>query len=63
MTDNACCIEPTFTLNGTPILQNSMPSLPAFADAVEGSECAAVTHLALLGVKIQETAFWVKKQP
>lgn len=38
-----------------------MPSLPAFADAVEGSECAADTHLALLGVKRQETAFWVKK--
>ena len=29
--------------------------------AAEGRRCVAVTHLALLGVKVQEPAFWVFK--
>ena len=42
----------------------SLDVRPPFA--VEGRRAVEVTHLALLGVKIAETAFWVyssKKQP
>ena len=54
--------EPTFTFMG---FQNRSSDVrPPFA--VEGRRAVEVTHLALLGVKIAETAFWVyckEKQP
>ena len=47
--------EPTFSLNGILISRLLMPGLRLQWKAEIG---AAVTHLALLGVKIWETALW-----
>ena len=51
----SCYFEPTFTLNGIPISRRWMSGLRLQWKAETG---AAVTHLALLGVKIWETALW-----
>ena len=63
MYDNSCCFEPTDTLNGSPILPGSCQA-PTSSEGLEGKVkvLVAVTHLALLGVKRQEPAFWGKKQ-
>ncbi len=58
MHDNSCDFEPTFTLKGIPILPIGCQALIASG---EGRREVAVTHLALLGVKKQEPAFWVKE--
>jgi len=50
--------EPTFTLNGIPILPCSCQASTRKRIAGEGKNVVAVTHLALLGVKKQEAAFW-----
>ena len=55
MFDNSCCFEPTFTLNGIPILARRCQAIIAQWKA---EALFAVTHLALLGVKKQEAAFW-----
>ena len=55
MCDNSCCFEPTFTLNGIPILPSGCQALIAQGKA---EALVAVTHLASLGVKRQEPAFW-----
>ena len=51
--------EPTDTLNGIPILPCGCQALTS-REGLEGKAeaLAAVTHLALLGVKRQEPAFW-----
>ena len=55
MFDTPYYFEPTFTFMGFQDL--SLDVRPPFA--VEGRRAVEVTHLALLGVKIAETAFWV----
>ena len=50
--------EPTFTLNGIPILPCGCQASTHMRIAGEGKSMVAVTHLALLGVKRQEPAFW-----
>ena len=50
--------EPTFTLNGIPILPSGCQALTRKRIGREGKKLVAVTHLALLGVKKQEAAFW-----
>lgn len=65
MCDNSCYFEPTDTLNGILILPYRCQASGFRPYAVEGRSMVAVTHLALLGVKIQDSAFWAiqkKKQ-
>ena len=50
--------EPTFTLNGIPTLSCGCQASTRKRIAGEGKSMIAVTHLALLGVKRQEPAFW-----
>lgn len=57
MFDNSCHFEPTFFLRDSNI-SVLMPSL----QRVDGRDSGEVAHLALLGLKIQEPAFWVYKQ-
>ena len=59
MYDNSCYFEPTFTLNGIPILARRCQAIIAQWKA---EALFAVTHLALLGVKRQEPAFRVTKE-
>ena len=59
MFDNSCCFEPTFTLNGIPILARRCQAIIAQWKA---EALLAVTHLASLGVKRQEPAFRVQKK-
>ena len=54
MYDLTCCFEPTFTFMG--FLHCLLDVRPPIA--VEGRRQIAVTHLALLGVKISGPAFW-----
>ena len=55
----SCYFEPTDTLNGIPTLSYRCQASSLFGHcAVEDRSMVAVTHLALLGVKIQDTAFW-----
>lgn len=51
--------EPTFSLNGIPILLIGCQALTRKRIGREGKRLVAVTHLALLGVKKQDAAFWV----
>ena len=63
MCDTPVIFEPTFTLNGIPILPDRMSGRHY---AAEDRRTVAVTHLAMLGVKKQEAAFWGyerKEQP
>lgn len=53
--DTPVNFEPTFTFMG--FLYRADDVRPPFA--VEDRFCVAVAHLALLGVKRQETALWV----
>ncbi len=59
--------EPTFTLNGIPTLPCGCQASTRKRIAGEGKSMVAVTHLALLGVRRQEPAFWditeEKEQP
>ena len=55
MCDIPYYFEPTFTFMGFQYLSPDVR--PPFA--VEDRKAVEVTHLALLGVKIAETAFWV----
>ena len=50
--------EPTFTLNGIPILPSGCQAPLRKKLSGEGKSEVAVTHLASLGVKRQEPAFW-----
>ncbi len=50
--------EPTFTLNGIPISPGGCQAPLRKKLSGEGKSMVAVTHLALLGVKRQEPAFW-----
>ena len=59
MCDNSCYFEPTFTLNGILILEHRCQ---AFIAQRKAEVLPAVAHLALLGVKIQEPAFWVTNE-
>ena len=59
MCDNSCHFEPTFTLNGILILEHRCQ---AFIAQSKAEVLPAVAHLALLGVKIQEPAFWVTNE-
>ena len=52
--------EPTDTLNGIPILSYSCQASTRKRIAGEGKSMIAVAHLAWLGVKRQEPAFWGK---
>ena len=54
----SCYFEPTFTLNGIPISPSGCQAPLRKKQTGEGKRLVAVTHLALLGVKIQEPAFW-----
>lgn len=58
MHDKSCYFEPTDTLNGILILPYRCQASGFRPYAVEGRSMVAVTHLALLGVKIQDPAFW-----
>ena len=53
----SCYFEPTDTLNGILILPYRCQASGFRPYAVEDRSMVAVTHLALLGVKIQDTAF------
>ena len=59
MCDNSCHFEPTFTLNGIPILGYGCQ---AFIMQRKAEVSPAVAHLGLLGVKIQEPAFWATNE-
>ena len=60
MFETLVSFEPTFTLNGIPILPSGCQALTHFVRiGREGKRLVAVTHLALLGVKKQDAAFWV----
>lgn len=54
MFDNPVYLEPTFTLNGIPMIADWMSGRHC---AAEGRREVAVAHLALLGVKIQARHF------
>lgn len=54
MCDNPYRFEPTFTLNGIPMIADWMSGRHC---AAEGRREVAVAHLALLGVKIQARHF------
>ena len=54
MFDLTCDFEPTFTLNGIPMIADWMSGRHC---AAEGRREVAVAHLALLGVKIQARHF------
>ena len=54
--------EPTSTLNGIPTLSCGCQASTRKRIAGEGKSMIAVTHLALLGVKRQEAAFWVNNK-
>lgn len=58
MFDNSCYFEPTDTLNGIPTLPYRCQAPTRKRIGGEGKSKVAVTHLALLGVKVQEPAFW-----
>ena len=57
-TTKSCYFEPTDTLNGILILPYRCQASGFRPYAVEDRSMVAVTHLALLGVKIQDPAFW-----
>lgn len=59
MFDNSCHFEPTFTLNGMLTLEHGCQ---AFIVQRKAEVLSAAAHLALLGVKIQEPAFWVTNE-
>jgi len=57
---NLVSFEPTFTLNGIPILSHGCQASTRclhYRIAGEGKSVIAVTHLALLGVKKQGASF------
>ena len=56
-TTKSCYFEPTDTLNGILILPYGCHASGYKPYAVEGRSMVAVTHLAWLGVKIQDSAF------
>ena len=58
MFETLVSFEPTFTLNGIPILPSGCQAPLRKKTSGEGKSVVAVTHLALLGVKRQEPAFW-----
>ena len=58
MFETLVSFEPTFTLNGIPISPSGCQAPLLRKTPGEGKSKVAVTHLALLGVKIQEPAFW-----
>ena len=55
MFDNSCCFEPTDIKNGIPKL---LHGCQAIIVQWKAEIAVAVAHLALLGVKRQEPAFW-----
>ena len=55
MCDNPCYFEPTFTFHGILI---SLQFMSGLLSQWKAEIAAAVTHLALLGVKIRKTALW-----
>ncbi len=59
MRDNSCSFWTYITLNGIPISSGGCQALTLSRRiGREGKNLIAVTHLALLGVKEQEAAFW-----
>ena len=58
MFETLVSFEPTFTLNGIPISPSGCQAPLLRKTSGEGKSVVAVTHLALLGVKRQEPAFW-----
>ena len=58
MFETLVSFEPTFTLNGIPISPSGCQAPLLRKTSGEGKSEVAVTHLALLGVKRQEPAFW-----
>ena len=58
MFETLVSFEPTFTLNGIPISPSGCQAPLLRKTPGEGKSEVAVTHLASLGVKRQEPAFW-----